>query len=428
MITNVEKLDNSMVKITIEAEAKLFEDEIQKVYLKNKKHISLPGFRKGKAPRIMIERAYGKEIFYEDAANELIHKAYVEALDESDLEIVSKPEIDVVQIEKGKPFIFTAQVAVKPQLTLGLYKGIEVELSDATVDDEDVEIELDKIADKNSRLVDVTDRAVENGDEVNIDFEGFVDGEAFEGGKADGHDLTIGSGSFIDDFEEQLIGVNIGEECEVNVTFPEDYAQESLAGKPALFKVKVNGIKVKELPEIDDEFADDVSDFETLAEYKEDIRKRLVEEREHARKHEKEDKVLQKVVELVSVELPEPMVELETEQLADEFNSRLRAQGLTLEMYLQFTGGNMATFMSGLKEQAENRIKTRLTLEEIVKIEELDATDEEIDAEIERIAKQYDMEIDKLKETLGEKEKESVKKDLLNKKAVELIVNEAIEK
>ncbi len=427
MITNVEKLEGGLAKITIEAEAKKFEDAIQKVYLKNKKHISIPGFRKGKVPRAMIENAYGKEIFYEEAANEVIPEAYIESLEDSDLEIVSKPAIDVVQIEKGKSFIFTAEVALKPELTLGLYKGIEVELSDATVSDEDVENELKEVAEKNSRLVDVTDRAVEDGDKVNIDFEGFVDGEAFEGGKADGYELEIGSHSFIDTFEEQLVGKNIGEELEVNVTFPETYGQESLAGKEAMFKVKINGIKFNELPEIDDEFADDVSDFETLAEYKEDIRKNLTEKKEHARKHEKEDKVIAKVVELVTVEVPEPMVELESENMAEDFEQRLQAQGLSLEQYIQFTGGNMATFMAGLKDQAIERIKTRLTLEEIAKVEEIEVSEEELDEQIGELAKAYGLEAEQVKKDLGEEQKEQIKKDFLKKKAVELIVAEAVE-
>ncbi len=427
MITNVEKLEGGLAKITIEAEAKKFEDAIQKVYLKNKKHISIPGFRKGKVPRAMIENAYGKEIFYEEAANELIPEAYVESLEDSDLDIVSKPTIDVVQIEKGKAFIFTAEVALKPELTLGLYKGIEVELGDATVSDEDVENEIKEVAEKNSRLVDVTDRAVEDGDQVNIDFEGFVDGVAFEGGKAESYELEIGSHSFIDTFEEQLVGKNIGEELEVNVTFPEAYGQETLAGKEAMFKVKINGIKFKELPEIDDEFADDVSDFETLAEYKEDIRKNLTEKKEHSRKHEKEDKVIEKVVELSTVELPEPMVEFESENMAEEFEHRLQAQGLSLEQYVQFTGGNMATFMAGLKDQATQRIKTRLALEEIAKAEAIEISEEELDEQIAEMAKAYGLEPEKVKEDLGEAQKEQIKQDLLKKKAVELIVAEAVE-
>ncbi len=426
MIKSTEKLEGSMVKITFEATAEQFEEEIQNAYKKNKKHITLPGFRKGKVPRVMIERTYGKEVFYEEAANELIGKVYEEDIKTSDLDISSRPSVEVVQIEGGKPFIFTAEVAVKPDITVGIYKGLEVEVEDAEVTDEEVEQKLKQEAEKNARLVEVTDRAVKQDDEVDIDFEGFLDGEPFEGGSAKGHKIVIGSHSFIDDFEEQLVGKAIKDEVEVNVTFPEDYHEKALVGKSVLFKVKINGIKEKDMPEMNDEFAEEVSEFDTLKEYKEDIKKNLLHNKEHAREHEIEDKVLKKAVDLCKVEIPDPMVEYEAEGLKYDFENRLSMQGIKLEDYIKFTGGNMATWNESIKEQAKGRIKYRLMFEEVAKIENIEATEEDVNAELEKMAEAYKMELDVLKKTIGDNEIEALKQNIVTNKARKLIVDEAV--
>lgn len=425
MSTKVEKLENSMVKLTIEVSPEVFEKGIQAAYLKNRGQIQIPGFRKGKAPRKMIERSYGKGVFYEDAANNCIPTAYDEAVEAEKLEVVSRPDIDVEQIEAGKPFIFTAEVAVKPEPTLGEYKGLQGTKEVEEVTEDDIKVDIDRVLAQNSRLVDVTDRAILDGDQVNLDFEGFVDGIAFEGGKAEGHDLTIGSGSFIDTFEEQLIGKVIDEELDVNVNFPEDYQQADLAGKPALFKVKINGIKVKELPELDDEFAADVSEFETLEEYKNSIRIKLEEARENAATSKLKEELLEKAVENSTIELPAPMVELEAENMVYDMSNRLQQQGLSMEQYMQYTGGNMATLTDSMKGEAEKKIKARLVLEAIAAAENFDITDEEIDAEVARMAEMYGVEVEKIVETIGDDEKESIKQDLLNQKAYDFIVEEA---
>ena len=338
MSVQVETLEKSMAKLTIEVSAEEFETALDKAYKKNKNKISLPGFRKGKAPRAMIEKMYGTGVFYEDAANDLIPGAYESAAKESELEIVAQPSIDVTQIEKGKPFIFTATVAVKPEVTLGDYKGIEVEKKNAEVTDEELQAEIDKVRESNSRMITVEDRAVQDGDITTIDFEGFVDGEPFEGGKGEDYPLTIGSHSFIDNFEEQLIGKNIGEETEVNVTFPEQYQAEELQGKPAVFKVTIKEIKVKELPELDDDFAQDVSEFDTVDEYKEDLKKKLLENKEAALKREKEEDVVGKIIENATMEIPDPMVDTQVRQMVQEFSQRIQSQGLSLQQYMQFTG------------------------------------------------------------------------------------------
>ena len=365
MSVQVENLEKSLAKLTIEVDADTVEKSLDKVYQKQKKNITIQGFRKGKAPRNIIEKMYGAGVFYEDAVNDMIPAAYEDAAKESELEIVSQPKLEVVQIEKGKPFIFTAEVAVKPEVTLGDYMGIEVEKSDVEVTDEEVMAEIDKERESNSRTITVDDRAVEDKDIVTIDFEGFVDGEAFEGGKAEDYSLTIGSHSFIDNFEEQLIGAKIGEEVTVNVTFPENYQAEELAGKPAEFKVTVKEIKVKELPELDDEFAKDVSEFDTLDEYKADIKKNLTESKEKEALAAKEDKVVEKIIENATMEIADLMVETQTRNIAEDFARRIQQQGLSIEQYFQFTGLNAETFLEQMKPQALKRIQSRLVLEKL---------------------------------------------------------------
>ena len=425
MSVQVEKLEKNMAKLTIEASAEEFEAAMQKAYLKNKNKINIQGFRKGKAPRIMIEKMYGPGVFYEDAANEIIPEAYSKAAEESGLEIVSRPEIDVTQIEKGKSFIFTATVAVKPEVTLGEYKGLEYNAEPVEVTEEDLAAELKRVQEQNSRTVTVEDRAVENGDITTIDYEGFVDGTPFEGGKAENQELVIGSHSFIDTFEEQLVGKNIGEEVEVNVTFPEEYHAKELAGKPAVFKVKVNGIKVKELPELDDEFASDVSDFDTMDEYKEDVKKKLLEKKEKEAKTAKENALVEKAIENAQMEIPDAMIETQARQMVDDFAQRLQMQGLSMQQYMQYTGMDVPKMVEPMKPQAQKRIKTRLVLEKIAETESIEVTDEEINAEIEKMASAYKMEADKLKEYMGDAEKENMKKDLAVQKAVDLLMESA---
>ena len=417
-----------MAKLTIEVPAEKVEAALQNAYLKNRKQISVPGFRKGKVPRQMIEKMYGPEVFYDDAANALIQKAYPQAADECELEIVSRPTVDIVQLEKGKPFIFTAEVAVKPEVTLGQYKGIEVEKADTTATDEEVAAELDKEREANSRTITVEDRAVQDGDMTVIDFEGFVDGEAFEGGKGTDYPLTIGSGAFIPGFEEKLVGAEIGKEVEVDVTFPEEYHAKELAGKPAVFKCTVKEIKVKELPELDDDFAQDVSDFDTLEEYKADVRKKVEEKKVADAKAKKEDAVIEKIIEGATMEIPDAMVETQAERMVDEFAQRLQMQGLTMEQYLQFTGGNVQALVEQSKPQALKRIQSRLVLEAVVAAENLTASDEELDAELGRMAEQYKMEVEKLKEMFTEEDLKSVREDLAIQKAVELVTDAAVEK
>ena len=428
MSLQVEKLEKNMAKLTVEVPAEEVEAALQNAYLKNRKQISVPGFRKGKVPRQMIEKMYGPEVFYDDAANALIQKAYPQAADECELEIVSRPAVDIVQLEKGKPFIFTAEVAVKPEVTLGQYKGIEVEKADTTATDEEVAAELDKEREANSRTITVEDRAVQDGDMTVIDFEGFVDGEAFEGGKGTDYPLTIGSGAFIPGFEEKLVGAEIGKEVEVDVTFPEEYHAKELAGKPAVFKCTVKEIKVKELPELDDDFAQDVSDFDTLEEYKADVRKKVEEKKAADAKAKKEDAVIEKIIEGATMEIPDAMVETQAERMVDEFAQRLQMQGLTMEQYLQFTGGNVQALVEQSKPQALKRIQSRLVLEAVAAAENLTASDEELDAELGRMAEQYKMEVEKLKEMFTEEDLKSVREDLAIQKAVELVTDAAVEK
>ena len=416
-----------MAKLTIEASAEDFEKAIQKVYLKARGRINIPGFRKGKAPRKLIEKMYGTGVFYEDAANDLIPTAYAEALKDCDLEIVSRPEINVTQIESGKPFIFTAEVAVKPEVTLGEYKGVEVEKSDVEVTDEDINKEVDKERENNSRTIDVDDRAVENGDIIKLDFDGSVDGVPFEGGKAENYTLTIGSGSFIPGFEDQLIGTKIGEEKDVTVTFPEDYHEKSLAGKEAVFKCKVNAITVKELPDADDEFASEVSEFETLAEYKEDIKKKLTEKKEKEARAKKEAQAVEKAVENATMEIPDAMIDTQVQSMMEDFARRMQSQGLSLEQYFQFTGMDVKKMHDQMKPEALKRIQNSLVLEAVAKAENIEISDEKVDEEIAKMAEAYKMEVEKLKGIIGDSERDQMKKDLAVQAAADLIADAAKE-
>lgn len=428
MSVQVEKLEKSMAKLTIEVSAQEFDAAIDKAYQRSKGRISLPGFRKGKAPRAMIEKMYGPSIFYEDAANILIPDAYEKAVGECDLEIVAQPEIDLVQAEKGKTFIFTALVAVKPEVTLGVYKGIEVEKKTVEVSEEEVTAEIDKAREANSRMITVDDRAAQDGDTVVIDFDGYVDGEAFEGGKAEDYTLVLGSHSFIDNFEEQLVGVNIGDDVEVNVTFPDQYQAEELQGKPALFKVKLKEIKEKEMPELDDDFAQDVSDCDTLEEYQNQVREKLQKAKEDDVKREQENAIIRQIIENASMEIPEQMVEAQVRQLMQEFAQRLQSQGLSLEQYIQFTGMTPEKLMEELTPQALGRLQSRLVLEAVAAAEELKPSEEDYEKEIENISKMNQMEADKLKDMIGEDEKKQIEMDLAVQKAVEFVVESAVEK
>ncbi|WP_418418192.1 trigger factor, partial [Blautia sp.] len=425
MSLQVEKMEKNMAKLTIEVSAEDLDKAMQNAYQKAKGKIAIPGFRKGKAPRKMIEQMYGKGIFLEDAANALIPEHYSKALEECDLEIVSQPEIDVVQAEPGKAFIFTAEVAVKPEVTLGDYKGLEVPKSETEVTDEDVDAEIKKEQEKNSRTVTVEDRGAENGDITTIDFEGFVDGVAFEGGKGTDYPLTLGSGSFIPGFEDQLVGAKAGDHVEVNVTFPEEYQAAELAGKAAVFQCDVKKVEAKELPELDDDFAQDVSEFDTLAEYKEDIKKNLTEKKEKEARAEKENAAVDKAIENAQMEIPDAMVDTQVRQMINDFASRMQSQGLTMEQYFQFTGMTVEKMQEEMKPQALKRIQTRLVLEKIAEVENIQPTEEEVNEEISKMAEMYKMEADKLKELLGDRELEQMKKDMAVQKAVTLVADEA---
>ena len=428
MSLQVEKLEGNMAKLTIEASAEEFEAAVEKAYQKNKNKLSVPGFRKGKVPRKMIEQMYGKEIFFEDAANFVIPSAYAKAVDECTEEIVSQPTIDVVQVEAGKPFIFTAEVALKPEVTLGKYNGVEVEKADTTVTEEEVNAAIDKERESNARTISIEDRAVKDGDMTVLDFEGFVDGVAFEGGKGENYPLTIGSNTFIPGFEEQLIGAELNKETEVNVTFPEDYQAAELAGKPAVFKCTIKEIKEKQLPELDDEFASEVSEFDTLAEYKEDVKKNLTEKKEAEAKNAKEDKVVDAIIEDAKMDIPEAMIATQQRQMADDFAQRIQMQGISIDQYFQFTGLTREAFLEQMKPQAEKRIKSRLVLEAVAKAENMEASEDEYKAEIKRMAEAYQMEEDKLTEMIGSFEEKSIKEDLCIKKAVDFVVENAVEK
>ncbi len=427
MSLQVEKLEKNMAKLTVEVSAEDLEKAIEKVYQKQKKQISIPGFRKGKVPRMMVEKMYGKEVFYEDAANDLIPDAYDKAVDECEEDIVSSPKIEVTQIEAGKPFIFTATVALKPEVKLGEYKGVKIEKIDREVTEEEVMAEINKERENNARNITVEDRPVKDGDMTVIDFEGFVDGVAFDGGKGENYPLTIGSGAFVPGFEEQLVGAEIGKEVEVKVTFPEEYQAEELQGKEAVFKCTVLEIKEKEIPELDDEFASEVSEFETLDEYKEDVRKNLTEKKEKDAKSARENEAVEAAVKASEMEIPEAMLETQQRQMVDEFAQRITMQGMSMEQYMQFTGATYEKMIEQVKPQAEERIKSRLVLEAIAKAENIVATEEDYDEEMKTMAEVYQMEIDKVKELMGEREKKNIMQDLAVRKAAEFVAKNAVE-
>ena len=427
MSLQVEKLEKNMAKLTIEVSAEDLDKAMEKAYQKQKSRISLPGFRKGKAPRKMIESMYGKGVFMEDAVNSLVPQEYTKALGECDLEIVSQPEINVTQMEPGKALIFTADVAVKPEVTLGDYKGVEVPKSEIAVTDEEVDAEVKKEQDKNARTVAVEDRAAANGDITTIDFEGFVDGVAFDGGKGTDYALTLGSGTFIPGFEDQLVGANTGDHVEVKVTFPEEYQAKELAGKEAVFQCDVKKIETKEVPELDDEFAKDVSEFDTLAEYKEDVKKKLTEKKEKEARTAKENAAVDKAIENAQMDIPELMTKTECRQMMDDFSRRMQQQGLSMEQYFQFTGQSMDKMMEDMKPQALKRIQTRLVLEKVAEAENIQPSEEEITEEIQKMADAYKMEADKIREAIGESGLEQMKKDMAVQKAVTVIADAAVD-
>ena len=427
MSVQVENLEKNMAKLTIEVSAEELEKALQGAYLKQKHNISIPGFRKGKVPRAMIEKMYGAGIFYEDAANALIPQAYSDAVAESKLDVVSQPEISVSQIEKGKPFIFTAEVAVKPEVTLGEYKGLEVPKSDLTVTDEEVDAELQKEREKNGRTITVEDRGAEMGDKVTIDFEGSIDGEPFEGGSGKDYPLTLGSNTFIPGFEEQLTGAKPEDVVDVNVTFPEDYNAEELKGKAAVFKCTVHKIEAKELPELDDDFAKDVSEFDTLDEYKADIRSGLEKKKEEEAKRAKEDAAVEKAIANAEMDIPDAMIKTQASNMVDNFARRLQSQGMTLEQYMQYLGQTIDQLIDQMRPQALKQIQTRLVLEKVAEVENIEVSDEKIDEEIQRMAKMYNMEADKLKDIMGDYEKEQMKKDLAVQEAVTFLADNAVE-
>ncbi|MCD7738323.1 MAG: trigger factor [Lachnospiraceae bacterium] len=428
MSLKVENLEKNMIKLTIEVEAAEFDKALNAAYQKNKNRYSIPGFRKGKAPRKMIESMYGKGVFYEDAANEVMEDAYGKAMEEYEgREIVSRPEVDVIQIGEGENFIFTAEVAVKPEVTLGQYKGVEIDRLEAEVTEAEVEAEIEKERETNSREIDVDDRPVQDGDVVTLDFEGFKDGIPFEGGKGEDYPLTIGSGSFIPGFEEQLIGARIDQEVEVKVTFPEDYQAEDLAGADAVFKCTVKQIKVKELPDLDDEFASEVSEFDTMEEYRADVRKQLLEKKETEVKRAKENAVVDAVTANAEMDIPAAMVEYQQRQIIEDFSQRLQSQGLTLEQYLQFTNSTMSTMMDQVKPQAEQRIRQSLVLEAVAAAEQIEASEEEYKEELERMSKEYNMGVEAIETALGEAGEKQVKDDLAINKAVQFLVENAVE-
>ncbi|MCM1123506.1 MAG: trigger factor [Eubacterium sp.] len=427
MSLQVEKLEKNMAKLTIEVSAEDLEKAIEKVYQKQKKQISIPGFRKGKVPRQMVERMYGKGVFYEDAANELIPDAYDKALEECEEDIVSSPKIEVTQIEAGKPFVFTAEVALKPEVKLGKYKGVKIDKIDTEVTEEDVMAEIERERENNARNITVEDRPVKDGDMTKLDFEGFVDGVAFEGGKGDDYPLTIGSGAFIPGFEEQLVGAEIGKEVEVKVTFPEDYQAQNLRGKEAVFKCTVKEIKEQELPDLDDEFASEISEFETFAEYKEDVKKNLIEKKEKEAKNAREDAAIKAAVEVSEMEIPEAMLTTQQRQMVDEFAQRITMQGMSMEQYFQFTGTSYQQMVNQVKPQAEERIKSRLVLEAIAQAEKIEATEEDYEKELETMAEVYQMEVDKVREMMSEREKKNIMQDLAVRKAAEFVAENAKE-
>ena len=428
MSLQVEKLEHNIAKLTIEVSAEDVEKALQAAYLKERSKISLPGFRKGKVPRQMIEKMYGPEVFYDEAANHMISEAYGKAYEECELDIVSQPKVEITQLEKGKPFIFTAEVAVKPEVTLGEYKGLKVDKVSTRVTQKEVDEEIDRERERNARTIEVTDRAVQDKDQVILDFEGFVDGVAFDGGKGENYPLTIGSGAFIPGFEEQLIGAEIGKEAEVKVTFPEEYQAKELAGKDAVFKCTVHEIKAKEIPELDDEFVSDVSEeSETVDAYKAEIKAKIKERKEREGKQKKEDQAVEQAVANAQIDIPEPMIDLQTKQMADDFARRIMQQGMSLEQYFQFTGLSEEKMMEEFRPQAEKRIRTRLVLEAVVAAENIEVSDERLDEELKKMAESYQMEVEKLKEFMGDNEKKQMKEDIAVQEAVTLIADAAVE-
>lgn len=428
MSLQVERLEHNMAKLTIEVPAEEVEKALQAAYLKERGKISLPGFRKGRVPRQMIEKMYGPEVFYDEAANRMISEAYAKAYDECELELVSQPKIEITQLEKGKEFIFTAEVAVKPEVKLGEYKGLKVDKVSTRVTQKEVDEEIDKERERNARTIDVTDRAVQDKDQITLDFEGFVDGVAFEGGKASDYPLTIGSGAFIPGFEDQLIGANIDEEKEINVTFPEEYQAKELAGKAAVFKCTVHSIKAKELPELDDEFVSDVSEkSETVDAYKAEVKAKIKERKENEGKQKREDQSVEQAVANAEMDIPEAMISFQSRQMVDDFARRIMQQGMTMEQYFQFTGLSEEKMMEEFKPEAEKRIRTRLTLEAIVAAENIEVSEERLDEELQKMADSYKMEVDNLKEYMGENEKKQMKEDIAIQEAVTLIANAAVE-
>lgn len=427
MSLQVEKLEKGMAKLTIEVAAEKFDEALKSAYKKNVGKINIQGFRKGKAPMKLIEKMYGPEIFYEDAANIIIPDAYEEEIRDCEVEPVARPSVDVVQMEKGKPFIFTATVAIKPEVTLGTYKGVEVEVEKAVVTDEDVMDELKKEQEKNASIATVEGRAAALNDTLTIDFEGFVDGESFEGGRATDYPLVLGSHSFIDTFEDQLVGTNVGDELDVNVTFPENYQSDKLAGKPAVFKVKVNKIEEKILPEIDDELVQDVSEFDTLDEYKADIRAKLLERKEAQIKAAKEDAVVDKIIEGAQMEIADDMISAQTELMLREFAQNVQMQGINIQQYMQLTGNTPEGMMEQMRPQAEKRIKSRLVLEAVAAAENMEATDEEVENKFSEIADMYGMETEDIKKTAGPAELNQIKEDIKVEKAVNFVTEAAVE-
>ncbi len=427
MSVQVEKLEKNMAKLTVTVSADKFEKAMQAAYMKQRSRISIAGFRKGKVPRAMIEKVYGPEVFFEDAANTMINEFYPQAMDESGLDIVSRPDIEVTQIEKGKDFIFIAEVAVKPEVKLGEYKGITVKKAEISVSDEEVDAEIEKTRNMQARTVDVEGRAIAEGDTAVIDYEGFVDDTPFEGGKGENHSLEIGSHSFISGFEEQLVGKNAGDEVDVNVTFPEQYHAKELAGKPALFKVKIHSVKTKEVPELNDEFASLVSEFETMDEYKEDVKKQLFKRKEDAAKAAKEDEAIQKIINSSEMDIPDPMIDMQCENMIQEFESRINQQGLTLEQYMQFSGATIDKMKENLRPEAVQRIQSSLVLEQIANEENIEVKQEEVDEQIQKVASAYGLTGEKMKEIMSDDDKESIEKNLSIEKAVNLIMEHTVE-
>lgn len=428
MAVKNEQIEKNLVKLTFDVSAEDFEKAVNNVYKKNAKKFNIPGFRKGKAPKAIVEKYYSEAVFYEDAINEVLPKAYGDAVDELKLDVVAKPEIDVEEIKKGEPVVFTALVTTKPEVNLGDYKGIEVEKIEHNVTDEDVQKDIEAAQKKNARIINVDDRAVQKGDIAVIDFEGFVDDVAFDGGKGEDYELEIGSGTFIPGFEEQLVGAEINGDVDVKVTFPEEYHAENLKGKDAVFKVKVKGIKVRELPELDDDFASEVSEFDTLDEYKADVRKKLEEAAENKAKSETENAIIKKVVENAEFEIPEAMKEAQIDRLVNDFAQRIQYQGVDMNMYLQYTGQTMEQLRAQFDEQAVNQINTSLVLEAVMNKEKIEIGPEELEIELAEMAKRYNMEVDKLKELIQEPEMENIKKDLAIQKTIKMIVDNAVVK